>query len=80
MYALCIHILWSHPSRVRGLKLYRGCDLCANIVRTTHNPETKQGRIELCHINLERMKKLEQFCNDEQKAMILQAESAMNEM
>ena len=49
----------------------------ANIVRTTRNLETKQGRIELCHTNLERMKKLEQFCNDEQKAMILQAEEAM---
>ncbi len=52
----------------------------ANIVKTTRNTDTRQGRIDLCYTNLERMKKLEPFCNDEQRAMILQAETAIEEM
>lgn len=48
-----------------------------SIVQTTRNSDTRQGRINLCYMNLERMMKLEQFCNTEQKAMILQAEDAM---
>lgn len=51
-----------------------------NIVKTTRNEETRQGRVDLCYTNLERMQKLEPFCNDDQKTMILQAETAIQDM
>ena len=48
-----------------------------NIIETTRNAEAKKGRIDLCQKNLIRMKKLEPFCNSDQKAMIHQAEEAI---
>ncbi|SFE03513.1 hypothetical protein SAMN02910327_00169 [Peptostreptococcaceae bacterium pGA-8] len=47
------------------------------IVRTTKNPDTRQGRVELCHRHYQDMLKLKPFCNKEQLAMIQNAEDAM---
>ena len=47
------------------------------IVRTTKNPDTRQGRVELCHKHYQDMLKLKPFCNKEQLAMIQNAEDAM---
>lgn len=47
------------------------------IVRTTKNPDTRQGRVELCHKHYQDMLKLKPFCNKEQMAMIKNAEDAM---
>ena len=47
------------------------------IVRTTKNPDTRQGRVELCHKHYQDMLKLKPFYNKEQLAMIQNAEDAM---
>lgn len=44
------------------------------ICRTTKNPDTYQGRIELCQKHYNDMLKLKPFCNDKQLAIIRNAE------
>lgn len=48
-----------------------------DIIQKTHNSDTRKGRMDLCQTNLSKMRKLEPFCNSDQKAMILQAEEAI---
>lgn len=47
------------------------------IVQTTKNPDTRQGRVDLCHRHYQEMMKLKPYCNKEQLAMIQNAEDAM---
>ena len=50
------------------------------ICRTTKNPDTYQGRIELCQKHYNDMLKLKPFCNDKQLAIIRNAEKFRKEI
>lgn len=47
------------------------------IIRNTKNADTRQGRIDLCQKNYEKMKRLEPFADEEQRKRILDCEQAL---
>ena len=53
---------------------------CVRICHTTKNPDTYQGRVELCQRNYQDMLKLKPFCNDEQLDIIKNAEEVMKDI
>ena len=48
------------------------------IIERTKNPDTRQGRIDLCRRHLERMDKIKPFANVTQLAIIHEAERAFS--
>lgn len=50
------------------------------IAHTTKNPETRQSRVDLCRKHYQEMMKLKPFCNEEQLAIIQNAEDALQDI
>ena len=48
-----------------------------DVIQTTNNPKTRHGKIDFCHTCYLSMLKLKPFCNQEQLAIIRDAEKTM---
>lgn len=50
------------------------------IIRTTKNADTREGRVDLCRQHHQELLKLKPFCNREQLSLIQNAEEAMKDI